>query len=324
MTNLFTYPYYLIRPLYEKTSFHKGVITDIPDIKLQKAYSHCREITRHHAKTFYMATRFLPREKQRSIFAIYGICRYLDDLVDEAMDLMKMENISIEDIRLKLNLFRENLLNTYSGLAQEDPILIAFSDVLRKYHISVSLPLELMQGVMMDLEKKRYDNFDELYAYSFKVASIVGLMTSEVFGYKNKMALQHAIDLGIAMQLTNILRDIGEDLRKDRIYLPKDELELFGITEQQLFEAHIDDNFVKFMRFQVTRARRYYQSAGKGIQMLDQDSRLPVYLAKENYSRILDKIEESNYQVFNNRAYLNTREKLTVIPGIFYKIHTAD
>jgi 15-cis-phytoene synthase len=323
MSNLFTIPYNLIRPFYEKTSFHKAVIDEVSDIQLQKAYSHCREITRCHAKTFYMATRFLPREKQRSIFAIYGLCRYLDDLVDEAMDLMVMEKISIDDIRLRLDLFRENLLNTYSGLVQDDPILIAFSDVLKRYHISVSLPLELMQGVMMDLEKKRYKNFDELYDYSYKVASIVGLMTSEVFGYMNKMALQHAIDLGIAMQLTNILRDIGEDLRKDRIYLPQDELKLFGISEQQLFEAHIDDNFVQFMRFQVVRARRYYMSADKGIQMLEQDSRLPVYLARENYSRILEKIEESNYQVFNYRVFLNTREKLSVIPGIFYKIHST-
>ncbi len=106
MSNLFTIPYNLIRPLYERTSFHKAVIDEVSDIQLQKAYSHCREITRCHAKTFYMATRFLPREKQRSIFAIYGLCRYLDDLVDEAMDLMVMEKISIDDIRLRLDLFR--------------------------------------------------------------------------------------------------------------------------------------------------------------------------------------------------------------------------
>lgn len=323
MTNLFRLPYDLLRPLYERTSFHRGVIDEIPEVHLKEAYSYCRQITRHHAKTFYMATRFLPREKQRSIFAIYGICRYLDDLVDESTDLMYMNKISMDDVCSRLDQFRVNLLNTYSGIKQEDPILTAFSDVLRRYHISVSLPLELMEGVKADLEKKRYNNFDELYSYSYKVASIVGLMTSEVFGYDDDQALQHAVDLGIAMQLTNILRDIGEDLLVNRIYLPQDELDLFGISEQQLFEAHIDKNFIQFMRFQVTRARRYYNSADKGILMLKSDSRLPVYLAKENYSRILDKIEENNYQVFDSRAYLNTTEKLSIVPKLFYRMHAT-
>jgi 15-cis-phytoene synthase len=323
MTNLFRLPYELLRPFYERTSFHRGVIDEVPEIHLKEAYSHCRQITRYHAKTFYMATRFLPREKQRGIFAIYGICRYLDDLVDESTDLIYMNKISMDDVHSRLDQFRENLLNTYSGIKQEDSILTAFSDVLRRYHISISLPLELMEGVKMDLEKRRYKNFDELYSYSYKVASIVGLMTSEVFGYDDDQALQHAVDLGIAMQLTNILRDIGEDLLVNRIYLPQDELDLFGISERQLFEAHIDKNFIQFMRFQVTRARRYYSSADKGISMLNSDSRLPVYLARENYSRILDKIEENNYQVFNSRAYLNTTEKLSIVPKLFYKMHAG-
>ncbi len=323
MNSLFRYPYYLIRPLYERTSMHRGVIDELPEIHLQKAYAHCRKITRDHAKTFYMATRFLPYEKQRSIFAIYGICRYLDDLVDEAVDLMHMKEISIDDVAGRLELFRENLLNAYTGTDQQDPILTAFADVIRKHQISIQLPLELMEGVMMDLGKKRFNNFDELYDYSYKVASVVGLMTTEIFGYEDDRALQHAIDLGIAMQLTNILRDVGEDLRKDRIYLPQDELDLFGISEQQLFEAHIDKNFIQFMRFQLARTRRYYHSADKGITMLKRDSRLPVYLARENYGRILDKIEANNYQVFDKRAFLNSTEKLSILPKLLYKIRTS-
>lgn len=323
MTSLFRFPYSLIRPLYEKTPLHTGVINEVNDTELRQAYSHCREITRRHAKTFYLATRFLPREKQRSIFAIYGICRYLDDLVDEAEDLLLMEKISIENVQHNLDFFRENLLSAYAGIDRSDPVLTAFSDVLRKYRIPIRLPFELMEGVMMDLQKTRYRNFDELYTYSYKVASVVGLMTSEVFGYSNEAALQYAIDLGIAMQLTNILRDTGEDLGKNRIYLPQDELELFGISEQQLFEAHIDKNFIQFMRFQVARARRYYLSADKGISMLSRDSRLPVYLARENYSKILNKIEQNNYQVFSDRAYLNTTEKLYIVPKLFYKMRSG-
>jgi len=323
MTSLFRFPYALIRPLYERTTLHTGVIDEVNDSDLQQAYSHCREITRRHAKTFYLATRFLPREKQRSIFAIYGICRYLDDLVDEAEDLLVMKKISIEDVQKNLDIFRENLLSAYAGFDRSDPVLTAFSDVLRKYSISIRLPFELMEGVMIDLQKSRYKNFDELYRYSYKVASVVGLMTSEVFGYSNEAALQHAVDLGIAMQLTNILRDIGEDLGKNRIYLPQDELELFGISEQQLFEAHIDKNFIQFMRFQIVRAQRYYQSADKGIPMLSYDSRMPVYLARENYSKILNKIEHNNYQVFSDRAHLNTTEKLYIVPKLLYKMRAG-
>lgn len=316
MTNLLKIPFTLIRPIYEKTSFHKSVITELEDEKLRVAYSHCRAITRKHAKTFYMATRFLPNYKQRSIFAIYGLCRYLDDLVDEAEDLMNHKKISQLDVQEKLHNFRSKLINTYRGAEQSDPILVAFSDVLNRFNISIDLPITLLQGVSMDLEKNRYETFEELYEYSYKVASVVGLMTSEVFGYDDPKAINHAVDLGIAMQLTNILRDVGEDLRKGRIYLPKEDLDLFSITESDLFEYKLNENFKEMMKFQIERANKYYESADKGIPMLSRDSRLPVMLARENYSRILNKITDNDYDVFTNRAYLNSTEKLSILPKV--------
>lgn len=288
-----------------------------------EAYAHCRAITRHHAKTFYMATRFLPNHKQRSIFAIYGLCRYLDDLVDESEDLIHHKKISHLEVEEKLNRFRTKLLNTYRGLEQDDPILIAFSDTLNLYDISIDLPLLLMDGVMSDLIKKRYSTFDELYDYSYKVASVVGLMTSEVFGYSNRKALDHAVDLGIAMQLTNILRDVGEDLAKGRIYLPAEDLERFGISEKDLFSHELSPRFVEMMKFQVQRAQSYYNSADRGIPMLTRDSRLPVCLARENYSRILQKIEENGYNVFNRRAFLNSTEKLSMVPRVMMQLRSA-
>jgi phytoene synthase len=172
----------------------------------------------------------------------------------------------------------------------------------------------------MDLQKTRYKTFDELYDYSYKVASVVGLMTSEVFGYTDKRALDYAVDLGIAMQLTNILRDVGEDLKRDRIYLPADELERFGIQQQSLMDMNKTPEFCDFMSFQIERARHYYDEADKGIAMLDLDSRLPVLLARENYSRILDKIEENEYNVFDQRAYLNSAEKFSIIPKVVYNL----
>lgn len=320
MTDLLKIPYTLLRPLYEKTSLHTGVISELSDGELRMAYSHCRSITRTHAKTFYMATRFLPYHKQRSIFAIYGLCRYLDDLVDEAEDLVFQRKISRVEVFEKLESFKEKLINTYRGEEGDDPILVAFADVLNRYNVSIDLPLLLLNGVSMDLTKNRYENFDELYDYSYKVASVVGLMTSEIFGYKNKKALNHAIDLGIAMQLTNILRDVGEDLRRNRIYIPKEDLLKFNLEEDDLFRNDVSEKFIDMMKFQIERAKKFYESAEKGIPMLNRDSRLPVMLAKENYSRILSKIEENDYQVFNQRAYLNSTEKFSILPKVILQL----
>jgi 15-cis-phytoene synthase len=320
MTNLLKIPYSYLRPIYEKTNFHHAVITELNDSNLEWAYSHCRDVTRKHAKTFYMATRFLPYHKQRSIFAIYGLCRYLDDLVDEAEDLVHQKKIGKHEVLNRLEMFRIKLISTYRGVEHNHPILYSFADVLNKFNISLELPLTLLEGVKMDLDKSRYETFDELYEYSYKVASVVGLMTSEVFGYDNPKALNHAVDLGIAMQLTNILRDVGEDLTKGRIYLPKEDLDRFNITEKELFERKMTDKFVEMMKFQIDRTRKYYESATIGINMLNKDSRLPVVLAKENYGRILNKIEENNYQVFNQRAYLNSTEKLSILPKVILKL----
>ncbi|MFH5831899.1 phytoene/squalene synthase family protein [Halalkalibaculum sp. DA384] len=320
MTDLFRIPYNLIRPLYERTSLHRSVVEEVENEQLQEAYIRCREMTRQHAKTFYMATRFLPNKKQRGIFAIYALCRYVDDLVDEAEDLIDREKVTYPDIRNRIDRWKQKLEETYNGKRFDDPILLAFSDVLRSYQIPVELPFELMEGVCMDLYKNRYETFEELWDYSYKVASTVGLMTSEVFGYSDEQALQHAIDLGIAMQLTNILRDVGEDLEKNRIYLPKEELDRFGVTEKDLFSHRRTDAFIELMQFQIERTRNYYRSTDRGIEMLEKDSRLPVYLASFNYGRILDKIEENGYNVFEKRAYLNATEKITILPRVLYRM----
>lgn len=320
MTNILRIPYSIIRPVYEKTNFHKAVITEIEDTTLRAAYAHCRAITRKYAKTFYMATRFLPYHKQRSIFAIYALCRYLDDLVDETEDLILKEKISTAEIIDRSEAFKVKLIATYRGVEHKNPILLALSDVLNRFNISIEHPLALLDGVTMDLTKNRYANFDELYEYSYKVASVVGLMTSEIFGYSDPKALNHAVDLGIAMQLTNILRDIGEDLERNRIYLPADEMKRFQLTESDLFEKHVSERFVEFMKYQIERADHYYNSSDKGIMMLSKDSRLPVKLARENYSRILKKIEQNNYDVFRNRAYLNSTEKFSILPKVLIQL----
>lgn len=321
MTDLIKIPYSFIRPIYEKTSFHKAVITEIEDTKLRFAYAHCRSITRRHAKTFYMATRFLPYHKQRGIFAIYGLCRTLDDIVDETGENPYQKRRSRTEVIHKLEKFRAQLISAYRGAEQTNSILIAFADVLNRYNISLEHPLTLLDGVKMDLTKNRYKTFEELYEYSYKVASVVGLMTTEIFGYGNSRAVNHAVELGIAMQLTNILRDVGEDLERNRIYIPGEDLDRFQITEEELFRHKVSEKFIDLMKFQIERTRYYYTEADKGIPMLNKDSQLPVLLARENYSRILNKIEVNQYQVFNRRAYLNATEKFSILPKILYQLN---
>jgi len=310
----------LIRPIYKRSSFHRSVIDEIEERQLRDAYSTCRSITRQYAKTFYMATRFLPNHKQRSIFAIYALCRYLDDLVDEAEDLMRQEKINNSQIYNKLTGWKEKLQATYNGEVYDDAILYAFSDVLKKYYIPIELPFLLVEGVYTDLVKNRFQTFDEVYDYSYKVASVVGLITSKVFGYSNPDAEKYAVDLGIAMQLTNIIRDVGEDIERGRIYLPMEDLDAFEIDEQQFLTGVMTPKIKDLLAFQVNRARSYYYKAEPGITLLEHDSRLPVYLASRNYSRILDKVEQNNYDVFSQRAYLNSTEKLRILPKVWFQM----
>lgn len=320
MTDLLRYPYNLLKPLYRRTSFHRSVIEELESRELQEAYAVCRELTRRHARTFYMSARFLPNRKQRGIFALYSLCRYVDDLVDEQEDLVEERKLDYREVRHKIAGWQRQLREAYEGRAGDNPILLAFSDLLRTSRIPLELPFQLIEGVCMDLWKTRYNSFGEVYEYSWKVASTVGLMCCEIFGYRSPRALRYAADLGVAMQLTNILRDVGEDLERGRIYLPRGEMQRFGVVEEDLFSHRLDDNFRRLMRFQIDRARRYYRRSELGIPLLSADSRLPVYLARGNYGRILDKIEENGYDVFHRRAYLNTTEKLALIPGVLYRM----
>lgn len=319
-TSLLSWPLKLISPVYQRSSLHRSVIEEVSEPSLRQAYNTCRNITRQYAKTFYLATRFLPNYKQRGVFAIYALCRYIDNLVDEREDILTGHRFSHVEQQSAMHALREELVRVYQHKHHKHPILMAFADTLNRAHIPMELPLELMNGVDMDLSKNRYASFEEVYNYSYKVASVVGLMTVEIFGYQTEEALQPAVDLGIAMQLTNILRDIGEDLKGDRIYLPQNELAEFGIKEKDLFAHKIDANFKAFMRFQVQRARSYYQKGDKGIGLLHRDSRLPVALARYNYCRILDKIEANGFDVFTKRAYLTTSEKILSLPRVLNRI----
>jgi phytoene synthase len=307
-------PLKLLHPMYQRSQFHRSVIEEVRDPQLREAFAFCRNVTKTYARTFYLATRFLPNRKQRGIFAIYALCRYMDNLVDGMEDLVQAEKIQPSELPGIIADWKKKLIETFSGTTYNDPILMAMQHVLLDYSVPLQHPLDLLDGVTQDLSKKSYANFDELYDYCYKVASVVGLMTSEVFGYSDPKALVYAEYLGIAMQLTNILRDVKEDAAMGRIYLPEDEMKQFGVSSEQIFENRLDDKLIALIKFNIDRARRYYTEADKGIALLSRDSRIPVAMARFNYARILDKIEAMEYNVFAGRAKVGGVQKLGALP----------
>jgi phytoene synthase len=204
------------------------------------------------------------------------------------------------------------------GGSDEEPIQVAWSDMLAHYPVPLQPALDLLQGVAMDLSVTRYETFDDLYVYCYRVAGTVGLLTSPIFGYHEDAALLYAVDLGVALQLTNILRDIGEDARRGRIYLPQDEMRHFGYNEAELMAGIINDPFRELVRFQIARADEYYRRALPGISLLNADCRLAVRLSGSLYSHILDRIRLNNYNVFTKRASVPLKTKLAAVPQYWF------
>ncbi len=288
--------------------------------EIDSAYKYCEMVTKTHAKTFYFAAKFLPRPKQKPIYAVYALCRHIDDAVDEAEVSNQTQAVeAVENWKAKLDaVYRCELRKAESSKFEEQNfVLLAWMDLLKTYKIPQKLPLELMKGVLADTHIKRYETFDDLYVYCFRVASTVGLMSSEIFGYERAETLEYAEALGIAMQLTNILRDVKEDALMNRIYLPQEDLRKFNVTEKQIFDGVIDSNFIALVKFQIARARDYYEKSYKGIALLAPEARFTVLLALRIYSRILNEIERQNYDVFQKRAHTTFRKKVFSIPRIW-------
>jgi len=268
--------------------------------ELNELYAEAASVTAQHSKSFYFATRFFPRELAQSAHAVYWFCRHTDDLVDECPTVA----IGRRDLEAWANQVQAAL----RGEPATHPVLMPFLDAVRRHSIPHRYPLELIEGMRMDLENTRYQTFDQLRVFCYRVASVVGLMMTHVIGYRGD-ALAYAEDLGIAMQLTNILRDLGEDLDRGRIYLPACELERFGYTEQEFRGRVRNQAFRNLMRFQVERARFYYASSEPGIPLLSSDGRFAVKVASDVYRGILRQIERSDYDVFDRRAYVPAPRK---------------
>jgi phytoene synthase len=281
-------------------------------IEAKPAFLYCQEIVKHHAKSFYFCGHFLPFHKRIAMFAIYALCRTLDDIVDESPREQKAAT------KEALSKWQEKIETLYSDKPVKEPILVAMRAVLSCYPVNKQHFLDLITGVEMDLNEETYETFNNLRLYCYRVASTVGLMGSEVFGYSSKSALPKAEALGIAMQLTNILRDVGEDFEIGRVYIPKEDLRKFNYTEAELSTKTINENFIALMKFQISRAREFYKEADEGIKMLEPDSRLTVLAASRLYGAILDQIERNCYDVFTRRASLSLSAKLLRLPSIWF------
>ena len=266
-----------------------------------EAYAHCQRITKAEAKNFYYAFVTLPKPRRRAIYAAYAFCRLCDDIADEPLP--------IDEKLRRLREVEDALEGAKSG-HPEGPVYQALAHAVQEYAIPWEDLVEVIRGVEMDLTVTRYQTFDELRSYCYRVASIVGLICIQVCGYSDPKAREYAVDLGLAMQLTNILRDIREDAELGRVYLPQEELARFGYSEQQLLAGEINESFAKLMEFQVARARDYFQRGKRLLRLLPIRTRACPAVLGGIYSRILDRIEGVGYDVFERRISLPPREKL--------------
>jgi len=277
---------------------------------LDQAYAYCAALTAEHSRSFHLASSLLPPEKRRAMQALYAFCRVSDNIVDQPD--------GNPDSRLAD--WRRLALSSRPGSA--DPVILAWADTRRRYGIPQRYAEQLIEGVGRDLRQKRYRTFGELAAYAYGVASTVGLMSMHIIGFSGPEAIPYAIKLGVALQLTNILRDVGEDWQAGRVYLPAKELVRFGLGETDLEAGKVDERWRRFMRFQIERNRRLYSEARPGIALLSREGRFAVTAAGELYQAILEDIEAHDYDVFSRRAHLGTWGKLSRLPGIWRRSQT--
>ncbi len=290
---------------------------DVDRHNLEQAHSYCEALTATHSRSFHLASRFLPVEKRRAVRALYAFCRVTDDIVDHAS-----ADYSSADAAEELAAWQTRM--AAARPAGDDFVALAWADTRVRFAVPLRYAEQLVDGVAQDLTKSRYETFEELAAYSYGVASTVGLMSMHIIGYSSPEAIRYAIKLGVALQMTNILRDVGEDWRRGRIYLPAAELEQFGLGDGDIAVGKVSENWRRFMRYQIERNRQLYDEALPGIALLEADGRFAIAAAADLYRAILDDIEANDYDVFSRRAYVSALGKMRRLPGIWRRSRRAD
>lgn len=261
---------------------------------------YCEQKAAASGSSFYNSFRFLPAERRRAIIALYAFCREVDDVVDETTDAAVA--------RIKLEWWRSQVAAIFDGVPQH-PVAQALKPVVQAFQLPQEHLLAVIDGMAMDLDFDRYPDFALLERYCDRVAGVVGLMSAQIFGYSNDSTRAYARDLGIAFQLTNIIRDVGEDAQRGRIYLPQDEMERFGVASAELFQKRVTPGFKALMEFQVQRARKFYDKAFAALPAADRRAQRPGLIMAAIYRALLDEIVRDGFRVLDRRYSLSPLRK---------------
>jgi 15-cis-phytoene synthase len=269
---------------------------------------YCAQLTRKSRSNFYYAFLFLVKEKRQALYAVYAFCRSVDDIADGSA--------SMHEKQMLLDNWRRELERCYKGKPQH-PITVKLAQSIETFPIPKEYFEELLAGVEMDLTHNRYPTFRELYEYCYRVAGVVGLMCIEIFGYRNPKAKDYAVNLGVALQLTNIMRDLKVDADRGRIYLPQEDLARFGYRTEELLQGAYTPTFIELMRFAGGRARQYFQHARRLLAEEDRRSLLAAEIMGAIYYRLLEAIEAAHYRVFDRTVTLPSSHKLRIALSIW-------
>ena len=264
---------------------------------------YCQQKAASSGSSFYYSFMFLPPNRRRAITALYAFCREVDDVVDECQDLQIAST--------KLAWWRQEVSKLYAG-KPEHPVTQALLPVIAEFAVPQEQLLEIIDGMEMDLQQSRYLDFKALSLYCYRVASVVGLLAAEIFGFQDRKTLKYAHDLGMAFQLTNIIRDVGEDARRGRVYLPMDELKRFEVPVADILNARHSDNFRKLMEFQIERAEQFYAQAMSMLPAVDRKTQRPGLVMAAIYRTLLEEIKNDGCLVLNQRTSLTPIRKLWI------------
>jgi len=264
---------------------------------------YCKDKAASSGSSFYYSFLFLPPERRRAITALYAFCREVDDAVDEIEDQ--------QVARTKLAWWRTEVGNLFAGKPQH-PVTRALEPALQPFGITQERLNEIIDGMQMDLDQSRYLDFQGLERYCYHVAGVVGLLAAGIFGYRNPRTLEYAKNLGLAFQLTNIIRDVGDDARRNRIYLPMDELKKFEVPAADILNARYSDNFTRLMKFQAERARSYYAAAFVALPAEDRRDQRAGLIMAAIYAAVLDEVEADGFRVLTQRTSLTPMRKLWI------------
>ncbi|MBA3789966.1 MAG: phytoene/squalene synthase family protein [Rubrobacter sp.] len=279
-------------------------------LTLPESYELCRQAQRTHSRTYYFSTQLFPPEVRPHVHALYAFMRYADEIVDNP------HGTSQEEQLIGLELFERETVAAVGGEEVPNPVLRAFANTVRARGIGPESITAFMQSMKMDTRVSRYRTYADLEIYTHGSAAVVGLMMSRVMGVTDERAVPHAEALGVAMQLSNFLRDIREDWERGRIYVPLEDLERFGYSEENISAGVVDKRFAGLMEFQIQRTRGLYDFAAHGMGYIPRGRRFPVLVAGELYEDILDRIEAQGFDVYTRRAETSQARKLAVMARV--------